>query len=148
MRHIVAKTLEYNEIIDGIFIGTNKCCRMHLDALLKKGGVTADMSLEETVVDRPLGVEVYVWIPVKAHTAPTQRQLDFGADALKKLVEQKSKIYVHCKNGHGRAPTMVAAYLIRKGMSADDAEALIKSKRPSIHIEGAQREALRTFEKT
>lgn len=139
--------LEYNDIVDGIFIGTNKCCRMHLDAMLKKEGVTADVSLEETILDRPLGVEMYVWIPVKDHAAPTTDQLDFGANALQKLVSQQKKIYVHCKNGHGRAPTLVAAYLIQKGMSAYDAEALIKRKRPTIHLEDVQRAALREFEK-
>lgn len=147
MKHIISKMLEYSEIVDGILIGTNKCCRMHLDVMLKKKGVTADISLEETVLDRPLGVDVYVWIPVKDHTAPTAGQLDFGADALAKLVAQKRKIYVHCKNGHGRAPTMVAAYLIRKGMSAGEAIELIASKRPTIHIEDTQRAALREFEK-
>lgn len=146
MKHFVAKMLEYNEIVDGLYIGTNKCCRMHLDKTLKKEGVTADVSLEETIVDRPLGVDIYVWIPVTDHTAPTQDQLDFGADVLTKLISQKRRVYVHCKNGHGRAPTLVAAYLIHKGMSVNEAEALIKSKRPTIHIEDAQRAALKEFQ--
>ena len=71
--------------------------------------------------------------------------MQFGADALQKLVKMKKKMYVHCKNGHGRAPTMVAAYLISQGKSVDEALALIKKKRPSIHIEKVQKKALQTF---
>ena len=57
----------------------------------------------------------------------------------------QTNVYVHCKNGHGRAPTLVAAYLTRKGKPPAEAEAFIKSKRPSIHLEEAQRAALRYF---
>ena len=62
-----------------------------------------------------------------------------------KLVTQDRKVYVHCKNGHGRAPTLVASYLIRKGKNAEEAEAFIKSKRPSVHLDDIQREALQEF---
>ncbi|MBI5023033.1 MAG: dual specificity protein phosphatase family protein [Candidatus Magasanikbacteria bacterium] len=64
---------------------------------------------------------------------------------LEKLVSLKKKIYVHCKNGHGRAPTLVAAYLIRQGKSPDKAITFIKAKRPSIHLEDVQRQALVEF---
>jgi protein-tyrosine phosphatase len=66
---------------------------------------------------------------------------------LEKIVSMSKKVYVHCKNGHGRAPTLVAAYLVRKGQSPRDAEAFIKSRRPTIHLEDAQRKALEDFSK-
>ena len=66
--------------------------------------------------------------------------------SLEKLVELGKKIYVHCKNGHGRAPTLVAAYLIKtKGMTTDEAVAFIKERRPSIHPEDSQKKALDTY---
>lgn len=40
---------------------------------------------------------------------------------------------------------LVAAYLVRKGKSPEKAEAFIKTKRPSIHLEGVQRAALQNF---
>lgn len=143
--HPQIKKLEYNYIADGIYIGTNQCCQIHFDEQLKKEGVEADISLEEERVDAPFGVGFYVWIPIQNHTAPTKAQLDFGVSVLEKLVAMKKKIYIHCQNGHSRAPTLVAAYFIKQGKSADEAVALIKAKRPTIHLEDAQKEALVQF---
>lgn len=145
--HPQIKTLEYDYIADGIYIGTNQCCQTHFDEKLKKEGITADISLEEERVDTPFGVDFYVWIPVKNHTAPKQEQLDFGTSVLEKLVAMKKKVYIHCQNGHGRAPTMVVAYLIKKGKGVDEAIDFIKSKRPTIHLEQVQKESLIEFSK-
>lgn len=143
--HPQIKEFEYNDIIDGIYIGTNQCCQTHFDERLKKEGITADISLEDDRLDAPFGVDFYVWIPVKDHTPPSPNQLEFGVSTLEKLVNMGKKIYVHCQNGHGRAPTLVASYLIRKGRSPEAAEDVIKSKRPTMHLEDAQRAALRDF---
>jgi len=64
---------------------------------------------------------------------------------LQKLVAMKKKVYVHCKNGHGRAPTLVAAYFVKQGKSVDEALATIKAKRPSIHLKDIQRKTLEKF---
>lgn len=145
--HPQIKTLEYNYIADGIYIGNNQCCQSHFDATLKKEGISADISLEEDRVDAPFGVDFYVWIPIRNHTAPTQEQLDFGISALEKFVSLKRKIYVHCQNGHGRAPILVAAYLIKQGKNPNEAMAFVKAKRPTIHLEDVQKEALAEFSK-
>lgn len=146
-KHPQIKILEYNYITDGIYIGTNQCCQTHFDEKLKQEGVEVDISLEEERVDAPFGVEFYIWIPVKNHTAPTHDQLDFGVATLEKLVNMKKKIYVHCQNGHGRAPTMVAAYLVKKGETVDEVINFIKDKRPTIHLEQIQKNALEEFSK-
>ena len=143
--HPQIKELEYNNVIDGIYIGTNQCCQAHFDEELTKEGITADISLEEDRLDAPFGVDFYVWIPVKNHVAPKTDQLEFGVSVLEKFVSMQKKVYVHCKNGHGRAPTLVAAYLVKNGKSPEEAEALIKARRPSMHLEEVQREAIRNF---
>ncbi|MBI3589035.1 MAG: dual specificity protein phosphatase family protein [Candidatus Liptonbacteria bacterium] len=145
--HSQSKELEYNYITDGIYIGTNQCCQTHFDEKLKKEGITADISLEEDRLDAPFGVDFYIWVPVQNHTTPKHDQLEFGVSVLEKLVSIGKKIYVHCKNGHGRAPTLVAAYLIKKGRSSAEAEKFIKSKRPTMHLEDVQRQALDDFNK-
>lgn len=137
--------LEYDYISEGIYIGTNQCCQTHFDEKLKKEGITADISLEEERMDAPFGVDFYVWIPIKDRSAPTQDQLDFEVSVLEKLVAMKKKVYVHCQNGHGRAPTLVAAYLIQQGKTPTEAVDFIKSKRPTIHLEEVQRLALERF---
>lgn len=143
--HPQIKTLEYNYIADGIYIGNNQCCQTHFDEKLKKEGIMADISLEEERIDTPTGIDLYVWIPVKNHTAPKQEQFDFGVAALEKLVSLGKKIYVHCQNGHGRAPTLVVAYLIKQGRSPSEAINFIKSKRPTIHLEEVQKLSLEKF---
>ncbi len=146
--HLLKKELNYNYIADGIYIGTNQCCQTHFSERLLKNGISADISLEEERVDAPFGVDFFIWIPVKNHTAPTPDQLEFGVSVLQKLMAMKKKIYVHCQNGHGRAPTLVAAYLIKNGKTAEEAIALIKLKRPSIHLEKVQRSALQNFSRS
>lgn len=138
--------LDFSYVTDGIYIGTNQCCQKDFDKKLLKDGVSVDISLEEERIDAPFGVEFYIWIPVKNHTAPTKDQLEFGVAALEKVVSMKKKVYVHCQNGHGRAPTLVAAYLIKnKGYAPTEAVAFIKSKRPATHLQDAQIAALRSF---
>lgn len=139
--------LDFAYIADGIYIGTNQCCQTHFDENLINKGITADISLEEERIDAPFGVEFYVWIPVKNHMPPAPDQLEFGVSVLEKLVSMREKVYVHCKNGHGRAPTLVMAYLVKNGKTPEDAEAFVKTKRPQIHLEEVQREALRNFSK-
>ena len=137
--------LNYDYIADGIYIGTNQCCILGLVEVLKREDITADVSLEEDKLDAPYGVDVYIWIPVVDEMAPTYDQLSFGVESIEKLVSQNRKIYVHCKNGHGRAPTFVAAYLIRKGYGLEDAINFVKSKRPSIHLHEPQQELLEKY---
>lgn len=140
--------LDFNHIVDGIYIGTNQCCQTHFDENLKRDGVSADMSLEEGRLDAPFGVEFYVWIPVKNHEAPTEDQLDFGVSVLEKVIAMQKKAYVHCKNGHGRAPTLIAALLIKQGKTTDEAIEIVKSKRPSIHLTETQKESLKMWEQS
>lgn len=147
IHHSQIKELEYNYVADGIYIGTNQCCQEHFDKRLRNEGIEADISLEEKRIDTPFGVTYYIWIPIKNRTAPTQEQLEFGVSALERFISMKKKIYIHCQNGHGRAPTMVAAYLIKKGKSVDEAIDFIKTKRPSVHLEEVQKESLVEFSK-
>lgn len=148
-KHPQDKELEFSYITDGIYIGTNMCCQLHFNDLLAKEGITADISLEEEEIDTPFGAESYLWLPTKDHTPPTPAQMEYGASAIHTLVRLGKKIYVHCKNGHGRSPTLVAAYLVRyKGMSPKEAIAFIKSKRPSIHPTPSQIRAIDKFSRT
>lgn len=144
-KHKDEAVLNYDYIEDGIYIGSKQCCVLGLNAVLKKEGITADISLEETRLDQPFGVEAYLWMPIANHTAPTPDQLTLGVRTLRTFVEQGKKVYVHCQNGHGRAPTIVAAYFISKGLSVQEAIALVTRKRPAAHLQDAQKIALEDF---
>lgn len=130
---------EYDEIDRNVTIGTNACCEIHFNKNLLEKGVDADISLEGGKVDQPYGVQTYLWLPTDDHTPPSKENIDLGVDALDTIISQDRKVYIHCKNGHGRAPTFYAAYLIlKRAMTADDAIAHIKTKRPTAHFEESQ----------
>lgn len=141
--------VNYNKITENIFIGTNFCCMAHFDEGLLKKGITVDISLEEERIDTPFGVETYLWLPTEDDYPPNQFQFKTGVETIKKSIDDDKKIYVHCKNGHGRSPTLVIAYFIKyEDMSIEEARELIKSKRPEIHLHDAQIKGLKEFEKT
>lgn len=137
--------LEYDYIANGIYAGTNQCCAIGLSEVLKKEGITADISLEDVRLDHPFGVEAYLWLPTHDNTPPSPDQLRLGIQMLDELVQQKRKIYVHCKNGHGRTSTLLAAYFITKGKTVDESIDIIKKGRPGIHLQDSQRKALEEF---
>ncbi len=145
-KHPETKQLEYDYITDGIFLGTNGCCKAHFDEGLAKKGITADISLEGERVDGAFGVTSYLWLPVLDKEAPSQNQLGLGVAAMRKLKQMNEKMYVHCRNGHGRAPTLVAAYLICNGMSVEEAIQFVKERRSTIHLQDVQVEALEKFD--
>ncbi len=138
---------EYSKIKDYIYIGTNQCCHGHFDKLLLKKGINADISLEKERLEEPFGIDYFLWLPVVDRKAPTQKQMLVGAKAIKNFVDSKIKVYVHCKRGHGRSPTLVAAYFILKGLKANEAIKKIRKKRRTIHLTSPQIKALKGFEK-
>jgi len=139
---------EYSEITDQVLIGTNSCCQTHFEESILSQGVTVDISLEGEHLDMPQGVEAYLWLPTPDRHAPERAKTEIGIAALKRALGDGKKVYIHCRNGHGRAPTFFAAYLIREeGMKAEDAVAFIKGRRPSIHLEETQTDFLKDLEK-
>lgn len=142
------KGFDYDKINEEIFIGTNMCCQYGFSKELLEKGVKADISLEGERIDSPKGVDYFLWLPTEDHQAPTQDKLKLGVQTLAFLINRKIKVYIHCKNGHGRTTVLFAAYLIRNGMSVEDALAYLKSKRPAVHLNEVQIAALETFKRS
>lgn len=145
--HSPLTNIDFNHIVDGIYVGTNQCCRAHFEKGLSKEGIEADISLEEERIDAPFGIKFYMWLPIKNREAPTDEQFDFGVAAIEKLMAMKKKVYVHCQNGHGRAPLLVAAYLVSTGKTPEEALSILKSRRPATHLNDLQMESLVNFSK-
>lgn len=137
---------EYNQITKNIFIGTNKCCQQKFAQKLIKKGVSADISLEAERVDTPFGADFFIWIPVIDGFPPTLEEIEFAVNVINKLTKMNKKIYIHCEYGHGRSPTLVAAYFISQGMNAKSAVEKIKKKRPSIKLVEPQLKALEEYD--
>ncbi len=136
---------DYNQITDDVFIGTNMCCQVGFSKELLSKGVRADISLEENRTDAPNGVDYFLWLPTENDKPPSPKGLEIGVKFLDFLIINKIKTFIHCKNGHGRAPTLFAAYLISHGKSVEEAINFISSKRPAIHLRELQIQALNEF---
>lgn len=138
-------SLEFSKVNEYIYLGTNSCCQVHFDKGLLDLGVAADISLEEEKLDTPFGVDYFLWLPTPDKDAPTQDKLEIGVKFMDDLIEKKIKLYTHCKNGHGRSPTLVVAYFIYKGMGVKEAMDFVKSMRPEIHLDKKQIVVLKNF---
>lgn len=143
---------DYSQITEEIFIGSDLCkglwCPIHSEVFVKLG-IAAEINLEIERDETPTpGVDAYLWLPTPDNQAPSMNQLMLGSAAICEMVRINKKVYVHCKMGHGRSPTVVAAYLIRyEQMGVEKAIETIKIKRPEIHLEEVQKQALAAFEK-
>ena len=143
---------DYSKITEKIYVGSDFCkggvCLIHGEEFKSLGiSVELNLSHEENELP-PNNLEIYTWIPVVDGYAPSQNQLDVGTSIINEAVKDDKVVYVHCRNGHGRSPTVVAAYFIRyEGLGVDEIIGVIKGKRPEIHIEKVQRAALKKFKK-
>lgn len=141
---------DYSKVNEQIYIGSDLCkggvCLIHGEEF-KAIGVSVELNLsQENNELPPKDIETYAWIPVVDGYSPTQTQLDTGTAIMHEAIKDGKIVYVHCKNGHGRSPTMVVAYLIRfDRMSLDAAKKLVEEKRPEVHIEDTQIKELIEF---
>jgi len=104
-----------------------------------KVGVTCDISMEEERIDAPFGVEYFLWLPTPDHAGPSLRSFEISVSVMRDVLSVGEKVYVHCKNGHGCALSMVAAYFIAvDGMSVEVAVGVLKEARPEVCFEDVQ----------
>ncbi len=136
---------DYDQITEEIYLGSNMCCQYGFHQELLSKGVRADISLEDDRTDSPHGVDFYLWLPTKDHESPSPSALELGVQTLEFLAKKHVKTYIHCKNGHGRAATLYGAYLVKQGMTPEEAVQVMQAKRHSVMPTEAQMRALRIY---
>lgn len=137
--------MEFSQITPHIMVGTSLCCEDHAQEL-KRIGAQLEIGLEYEHKSGPMLFGTFLWIPVPDHDAPNMEQLDIGTAVLAEAEAKGYNVYVHCKNGHGRGPTLVIAYFIRKGMTAEAAQETVRMHRGEIEITDAQKARLKEYE--
>lgn len=127
------------------------CARPVTEAELKavkEQGVQAIVSLTGTplspnVVSR-LGFE---YLHSHISGAPSIEQLDHIIQFVERENAHSKPVLVHCGEGKGRTGTVLAAYLVYHGLSADEAIRMVREKRPGSIENLEQENAVREFEK-
>jgi protein-tyrosine phosphatase len=115
---------------------------------LKALGVTAIVNMR---VHKTYGSAVhegikYLHLPTVDNTPPPLEVLIKGANFIDEEIKRNGIVYVHCRQGLGRGPTMAMAYLIKTGMTYQDAYALIRSVRVFINPRPGQIKRLKELE--
>ncbi|RLD08042.1 MAG: hypothetical protein DRI44_10300 [Chlamydiae bacterium] len=85
-------------------------------------------------------------IPVQDFCPPTIEQLNLCVDFLKNCLKADKKPVVHCMMGYGRTGTILAAYLISQGTTAEEAIAEVRRKRPGAIETYEQEDILYEYE--
>jgi atypical dual specificity phosphatase len=84
-------------------------------------------------------------VPVTDMTAPTPDQFMRALDFIDDQRSQGRAVAVHCLMGQGRTATILAAYLIRNGVSANEAIARLRARCPGAIASREQEAALQAF---
>jgi len=88
-----------------------------------------------------------VHVPVPDMDIPTVDQIDEVLSVIDKAKASKMGVAVHCLAGKGRTGTVLAAYFVRQGLTADEAIRKVRDLRPGSVEVVEQEEAIRAYER-
>lgn len=112
-------------------------------------GVRGILSLTERVPEGlPAPGLEHRHVPVRDFSPPTLAQLADAVAFMDGVVSAGGAVAVHCGAGLGRTGTVVAAWLVRHGWSADDAIREVRRRRPGSVETREQETAVARFART
>jgi protein-tyrosine phosphatase len=122
---------ELNWITDHLATGYAPMSYEELDSISEQG-ITAIVNLcgefcDLHQIEESTGFEVY-FLPVVDECAPDLAAMEKALDWLDEAIYLDKKVLVHCRHGHGRTGTFVAAYLLRRGFDFKLAEKTMKGR--------------------
>jgi dual specificity MAP kinase phosphatase len=138
--------LKRSQITTHLFLGG----QYNLNGLkkLRQMGITGIVNMRIHSIYKEAHYEgfAYLHLPTVDNKAPTLEDLIRGANFIEAEIERKGKVYIHCRQGLGRGPSMAIAYLLKIGTTYEDALKLVKRVRPFINPRPSQVERLKELE--
>jgi predicted protein tyrosine phosphatase len=143
--------VEEDRLLAGEYPGSHdpELARRRLDAFLEAGIDTfidltqpnehvhyEDMLKEEAQI---YGVDTaYHRFGIRDHRIPTKEMMTVILDTIDSALENGSRVYIHCWGGVGRTGVTVGCYLVRHGLSPQQAlarvDALFKTRPPNPYF--------------
>jgi diacylglycerol kinase family enzyme len=132
--------LRYSHVAPGLYLGGRYSARSY--KLFKSWGITGIVSMRRGASPpAPSDIEL-LHLPTPDWHPPALESLRSGVEFVNKHISQGGSVYVHCKLGEGRGPTMASAYLISKGLSVDESISVLTKYRPVVRPNASQRKRL------
>jgi atypical dual specificity phosphatase len=117
-------------------------------AWLRAQGIELLLSLTEDRPRRDWAEDAGLLVfhePLEDMEPPTQEQLDRCVSVIRRALEKKMGVAVHCGAGLGRTGVVLAAYFVTRGLSANNAIARVRRLRPGSVETDEQAEAVEAF---
>lgn len=139
-------SLRYSRVTPQLYIGPQYGRRGK--SALEDAGITASVSLRAEFDDMEHGLALkdHSYLPTVDNTPPSMEHLAEGVEFIQRMIDDEGVVYVHCGSGVGRAPSLVAAYLVKQGIPLEEAIERIQRVRPFVRILPDQLERLREYE--
>lgn len=147
-RYYGLPTMKYSQITPTLYVGGQYTLRAV--KTLKKRGVTGVVNMRMRSIHKETDTNLS-WLsilnlPTPDLTAPRIEDLQKGVKFIRKQIDAGGKVYVHCRAGEGRGPTMGLAFLISEGMTLEDALKLVQKTRTFARPTTPQMKQLKVFE--
>jgi protein-tyrosine phosphatase len=81
----------------------------------------------------------YLCLPTLDHTSPTHTQIESALSFIAAEMPTR-KVLVHCALGHGRSATIIAAWMLQRGLAKTpkDADTKLREIRPGVRLKDSQ----------
>ncbi|HEX2619808.1 MAG TPA: dual specificity protein phosphatase [Phototrophicaceae bacterium] len=142
----LAPPKQFSQVTSQILLGGQPAKRVL--RWLKRKGVTGVVNLRQeydySETMSTLGIR-YLHLPTPDNQPPTLEHLNQGVIFIHDTLAKGGRVYIHCWEGLGRSPTVVAAYLVSTGLTPNEAWIRIRKTRPFIRPTPGQVTRLEEF---